>query len=213
MVSEKVAINTANPHRIETPAFGSAGHFELEELRAIMGVRRLPVDREAQCIPWHLDDLDGEWVLAPGADPDVRLLYLHGGGFVAGCSDYYLALGGRISAAAGCAVLLIDYRLAPEHPFPAAIEDAVRVHEWLTHHGPEGPAAAQSTFIAGDSAGGGLTLASLLMLRDRQRALPAGIALSAFTDMTLTGESLQTEEVTDHDQSALLAAVCARIPR
>ena len=196
MVSERGRQYVNQLH--ETPAFGTAGHFELKELRAIMGVRRLPVDREAQCIPWHLDDLDGEWVLAPGADPEVRLLYLHGGGFVAGCSDYYLALGGRISAAAGCAVLLINYRLAPEHPFPAAIEDAVRVHEWLTHHGPEGPAAAQSTFIAGDSAGGGLTLASLLMLRDRQRALPAaGIALSAFTDMTLTGESLQTEEAHD----------------
>ena len=110
MVSERGRQYVNQLH--ETPAFGTAGYFELEELRAIMGVRRLPVDREAQCIPWHLDDLDGEWVLAPGADPDVRLLYLHGGGFVAGCSDYYLALGGRISAAAGCAVL-VDLHLDP----------------------------------------------------------------------------------------------------
>lgn len=182
----------------ESPAFGAAGHFDLNELREIMGPRREPTDSAVQCIPWHLDDMDGEWVIAPGADPDLRLLYLHGGGFVSGSGAYYLAMAARLSAAAECAVLLLDYRLAPEHPFPAAIEDCVRAYEWLTTSGPNGPTPAKSTFIAGDSAGGGLTLATLLALRDRHCPLPqAGIALSAFTDMTLSGKTLQSEEAFD----------------
>ena len=95
-------------------------------------------------------------------------------------------------------LLLLDYRLAPEHPFPAAIEDCILAYEWLAALGPEGLAPAQSMFIAGDSAGGGLTLATLLALRDRGLRLPeAGILLSAFADMTLSGDSLQSEEPLD----------------
>ena len=90
-------------------------------------------------------------------------------------------MAGHISTAAQCAVLLPDYRLAPEHRFPEAIEDCIRAYEWLTRTGPAGPAQAKATFIAGDSAGGGLTLATLLTLRDRQLPLPnAGITISAF---------------------------------
>ncbi|MBT3343687.1 MAG: alpha/beta hydrolase fold domain-containing protein [Gemmatimonadetes bacterium] len=182
----------------ETPAFGAAGAFDLEELRDIMGPRREPGDSAIRCVPWQAEGLHGEWVIAPGADPDIRLLYLHGGGFVSGGSAYYLAMAGHISAAARCAVLLLDYRLAPEHPFPAAIDDCVRAYEWLRSSGPDGAGEAASIFIAGDSAGGGLTLATLLALRDRDLPLPQGaIPISAFADMTLTGESLQSEE--DHD--------------
>jgi acetyl esterase/lipase len=132
-------------------------------------------------------------VLAPGADPDLRLLYIHGGGFVSGSGGFYLALAAHISAAAKCAVLLPDYRLAPEHPFPAGLEDCVNAHEWLVANGPSGPAPSTATFIAGDSAGGSLTLATLLALRDRKLPLPAGgIPLSPVTDLTLASESLKT---------------------
>ena len=124
----------------------------------------------------------------------MRLLYLHGGGYVSGAGAFYLALAAHLSAAAQCAVLLPDYRLAPEHPFPAGLEDCIRAYQWLTVTGPVGAAAAKATFIAGDSAGGGLALATLLALRDRQLPLPrAGIALSPFTDLTLSGESLRSE--------------------
>src|ERR1700694_1511081 len=134
-----------------------------------------------------------EWVLTPGADPDVRLLYLHGGGLVSGSGGFYLTWAAHLSRAARCAVLLPDYRLAPEHPFPAGIEDCVRAHEWMIANGPSGPAPSRATFIAGDSAGGSLTLATLLALRDRKRPLPAGgIALSPVTDLTLASESLKT---------------------
>jgi acetyl esterase/lipase len=102
-------------------------------------------------------------------------------------------LAADISVAAKCAVLLPDYRLAPEHPFPAGLEDCIAAHDWLIANGPSGPGPAKATFIAGDSAGGNLTLATLLALRDRKRPLPAGgIALSAATDFTLASKSLTT---------------------
>jgi len=91
-------------------------------------------------------------------------------------------------------VLLPDYRLAPEHPFPAAIEDCVQAYQWLSAMGPDEATPARATFIGGDSAGGGLTLATLLALRDRGLPLPrAGIALSPFADLTLSGESIRSE--------------------
>jgi len=167
--------------------------FNLEGLRAGMGTRNEPHLEGVKLIRLKIGDIPCEWVLAPGADPDVRLLYLHGGGWVSGSGGNYLPLAVDISVAAKCAVLLPDYRLAPEHRFPAGLEDCIAAHEWLVANGPSGPRPAKATFIAGDSAGGNLTLATLLALRDRKRTLPAGgIAISAATDFTLASESLRT---------------------
>ena len=177
--------------RKHTP-FGTV-EFDLKALRAGMGARREPTVHGVKLIRLKIEKIPCEWVLAPGADPDVRLLYLHGGGWVSGSGGNYLPLAADISLAAKCAVLLPDYRLAPEHPFPAGLEDCVAVHDWLVANGPSGPVPAKATFIAGDSAGGNLTLATLLALRDRKRPLPAGgIALSAGTDFTLASKSLTT---------------------
>jgi acetyl esterase/lipase len=177
--------------RKNTP-FGTTD-FDLEALRAGMGARQEPAIKGVKLIRAKVGEIPCEWVLAPGADPDVRLLYLHGGGWVSGSGGNYLPLAADISVAAKCAVLLPDYRLAPEHPFPAGLEDCIAAHEWLIANGPSGPSPAEATFIAGDSAGGNLTLATLLALRDRKRPLPAGgIALSAATDFTLESESLTT---------------------
>jgi acetyl esterase/lipase len=163
-----------------------------------MGARREPTDPSVRCIPSQIDEIPCEWVIAKGADPDLRLLYFHGGGYVSGSGACYLAMVAQVSAAAQCAVFLPDYRLAPEHPFPAALEDCIGSHEWLRCNGPEGPAPAKATFIAGDSAGGGLTLATLLALRDRGLPLPkAGITVSAFADQTLTAESIRSEAQLD----------------
>lgn len=167
--------------------------FDLKGLRAGMGARREPTIKDVRLIRSKIGEIPCEWVLASGADPDVRLLYLHGGGWVSGSGGNYLPLATDLSAAAKCAVLLPDYRLAPEHPFPAGLDDCVAAHDWLIANGPSGPGRAKATFIAGDSAGGNLTLATLLALRDRKRPLPAGgIALSAATDFTLASESLKT---------------------
>ena len=181
--------------RRRKPAYGDPGNeFDLAGLRRGMGSRQEPADPDVRCIPARIGDIPCEWVVAPGADPGIRLLYLHGGGFVSGSGANYLPLAALLSAAAQCAVLLPDYRLAPEHPFPCALEDCVRAHEWMTGSGPFGPAPARATFIAGDSAGGSLTLATLLALRDRRRPMPlGGMPLSASTDLTLSGDSMRTE--------------------
>src|SRR5262245_5304113 len=177
--------------RKRTP-FGT-NDFNLEALRAGMGTRREPTIKNVKLKTVKVGDVPCEWVLAPGADPDLRLLYIHGGGFVSGCGGFYLAQAAHISAAARCAVLLPDYRLAPEHPFPAGLDDCVDVHKWMVTNGPSGARPARATFVAGDSAGGSLTLATLLALRDRKLVLPAGgIAISPATDLTLASESLKT---------------------
>ena len=177
--------------RKNTP-FGT-NDFDLAALRAGMGSRRQPTLPDVKLIKVMVGDVPCEWVLAPGADPNVRLLYIHGGGFVSGSGGFYLPLASHISAAAKCAVLLPDYRLAPEHRFPAGLDDCVLAHDWMVQNGPNGPAAASATFVAGDSAGGNLTLATLLALRDRGLSLPAGgISISPTTDLTLASDSLKT---------------------
>jgi epsilon-lactone hydrolase len=183
----------------KNPQFGAPGNeFNLQALRQMMHGRQEPDEPNVQCQRTRIDAIPAEWVLAPGANPDLRLLYLHGGGFVSGSGANYIPLAAMISAAAKCAVLLIDYRLAPEHPFPAGLEDCIRAHVWMTQHGPHGSSPAQATFIAGDSAGGGLTLATLLALRDRGLSLPVGgMPLSAFADLTLASESIRTQADTE----------------
>lgn len=179
----------------KNPQFGAPGNeFSLSGLRQGMGTRQDPADKNVTCRRSQIDGMPCEWVVAPGADPDVRLLYLHGGGYVSGVGANYLPLAADISATAGCAVLLPDYRLAPEAPFPDGLEDCIRAHEWMTGAGPSGSVTAKATFIAGDSAGGGLTLATLLALRDRGRTLPKGaIPMSAFADLTLASESIRSQ--------------------
>lgn len=172
--------------------FGTDG-FDLQALRTGMGSRHEPTIDGVTVQQVQVGDIPCAWVLAEGADSDVRLLYLHGGGFVAGTGLFYLPLAAHLSQATHCAVLLPDYRLAPEHKFPAGLEDCVQAYEWMRANSPTGPDAARATFIAGDSAGGNLVLTTLLALRDRGRPLPAGgIPISPVTDLTLASESLRT---------------------
>ena len=178
--------------RRQSPPFGEQG-FDLAGLRAGMSARQVPNVPGVTLSKVEVGDVPCEWVVTPGADPDVRLLYLHGGGWVSGSGGNYLPLAAEISLAAQCVVLLPDYRLAPEHPFPAGLEDCVAAHDWLAANGPSGPGAAKATFIAGDSAGGNLTLATLLALKERRRPIPAGaIAISPATDFTLSSQSLKS---------------------
>jgi acetyl esterase/lipase len=150
-----------------------------------------------------------EWLLAKGADPDRRLLYIHGGGWTSGNLDSHRPLSARISRAAGAAVLAVHYRLAPEHPFPAGLDDCVHAYRWLRANGPNGPAPARAVFVAGDSAGGNLTFAMLLACKERGLPLPNGaIPLSAATDFSASGESFRTRAAAD----PILAAAAAGIP-
>jgi len=182
---------------LKKPAFGAEG-FDFVGLRQWGAERRELAEFAVHTAHVEIDGIPAEWLWAEGADLEVRLLYLHGGGFVSASGLYYLPLAARLSKAVGCAVLLPDYRLAPEHRFPAALEDSILAYTWMLTKGPDGAAPAQAAFIAGDSAGGGLTLSTLLVLRDRKLRLPeAAIAISAFADLTLSGESIRTQEPHD----------------
>ena len=135
------------------------------------------------------------WVEAPGADSGRVILYLHGGGYVIGSIDTHRELAGRLSQAAAARVLIIEYRLAPEHPYPAAVEDAAAAYRWLQADGGATPAR---TVIAGDSAGGGLTVATMLALRGAGDHLPAaGVCLSPWVDMEGLGDSMTAKADVD----------------
>ncbi|HEY0301790.1 MAG TPA: alpha/beta hydrolase [Rhizomicrobium sp.] len=127
------------------------------------------------------------WILADGADAERTLLYLHGGGYCVGSLKSHRGLATDLSRAAGARVLLLDYRLGPEHPFPAAVDDAVAAYRFLLEQG----IAPQRIAIGGDSAGGGLTAATLLALRDAGLPRPAaGVLLSPWLDLSLSGASM-----------------------
>ena len=130
-----------------------------------------------------------EWVSTPDADDDRVVLYLHGGAYVIGSINTHRDLAGRISRASGARVLNVDYRLAPEHPHPAAVDDAAAAYRWLLDQDH----AAGDLAIAGDSAGGGLTVATLVALRDKGQPMPAaGVCLSPWVDLEGLGDSMTT---------------------
>jgi len=123
-----------------------------------------------------------------------HILFLHGGGFIVGSPALYRHFTWRIASAARARVLSVDYRLAPEHPFPAALDDAVTAYRWLLADGAE----PQRIAVMGDSAGGGLALSLLLRLRDESIRLPAAaVALSPWTDLALTGLSFKLNASAD----------------
>jgi epsilon-lactone hydrolase len=146
-------------------------------------------------------------VATPQSLSDRMILYLHGGAYSYGAPSHYRDFIWRIAAAASARVLCIDYRLAPEHPFPAALDDAVAAYRWLL----AGGAAPARLAIMGDSAGGGLVFGTLLRLRDEGVALPAAaVALSPWTDMALTGPSLKNNAAADPMLKAEQAPTLAR---
>jgi len=130
------------------------------------------------------DGVACEWIIPQDSLPGRVLLYLHGGGFVFGLTPQHLQMGAYLAQKMGMPILMVDYRLAPDHPFPAALEDCIEAYCWLLKQG----FSAQSIVIAGDSAGGNLTITSLMKLRDSGIPLPAAAAcLSPVTDLTEKG--------------------------
>jgi monoterpene epsilon-lactone hydrolase len=134
------------------------------------------------------------WLVAPGVDPDRVLVFLHGGGYELGSIRSDGELAARLGRASGMRVLFPEYRLAPEHPFPAAIDDVVAVWRWLC---TDQRLSASSMAVVGNSAGGGLSVALLVATRDAGEALPAaGVLMSPTVDLTSSGASM-TERVDD----------------
>jgi acetyl esterase/lipase len=136
--------------------------------------------------PVSAGGVPAEWTIAPDADADRALVYFHGGSYNAGGVGSHRALCTQLARATGLRVLSVDYRLAPEHPHPAAVEDACAALRFVWQSG----FAPSQVALAGDSAGGGLALAALVALRDAGDPLPAAVALlSPWTDLTLSGAS------------------------
>ena len=142
--------------------------------------------RGTETITINAGGVSADRVITPASRPNRHVLYLHGGAYRLGAPSTYRHFTWRVASAAQAQVLVIDYRLAPENPFPAGLEDAVSCYCWLLAEGAD----PRQIVVIGDSAGGGLALALLLKLRDNGVPLPAAaVVLSPWTDLALTGAS------------------------
>ena len=139
------------------------------------------------------DGVPAEWVAAPDAGSGA-ILYLHGGGYVTGSVISHRGMAANLSRASGCRVLTIDYRLAPENKHPAQVEDAHTAYRWMLKNGAD----ATTTIVAGDSAGGGLTVATLLSMREAGDPMAAaGVCISPWVDMEGNGDSMKSKAGVD----------------
>lgn len=146
---------------------------------------RPPTSREVQVIPVDAGGVPSEWLIPRDAVQDCALLYIHGGAWFMGSSRTHRPFASRLAHASRMRTLSINYRLAPEHPFPEGLEDCISAYDWLLQSG----IAPEKIVAAGDSAGGNLTLALLVALRDAGKPLPAGaVGLSPATDLSPAGE-------------------------
>lgn len=213
--------------------FGS-GKVDPQRLRARteQAARFSRPHRNVQVVEVAAGGVPSELLIPAGAPQDHALLYIHGGAWFLGSARTYRGFVSGLAYASGTRALTIDYRLAPENPFPAGLDDCVTAYEWLLQIG----ISADKIVVAGDSAGGNLTLALLVALRDAGRPLPAGaVTLSPATDLAMTGESNKTclhldpyfsnmgpnniipDYITDHDPcnpliSPLYANLCGLPP-
>jgi len=170
-------------------------------------------EADFQFIPVDAAGVKAEWVLAPNVDTSRRLLYIHGGAYTMGSPKSHRRLTSKFSEVANAAVLSIDYRLMPEHPRMAGVEDSRTAYRWLLDNGPDGASAASAVFVAGDSAGGNLTLSLIAWVRDQGlRAPNAAVALSPSTDGSLGSPSLKGNLATDPMLGPLFKSL-TKIPR
>jgi monoterpene epsilon-lactone hydrolase len=153
-----------------------------------------PVADDIKCEEADIDGVPAEWSIAPGADASRVLLYFHGGGYCSGSIVSHRRLVTEAGRAASVRTLAVGYRLAPEHPFPTALHDALAAWRFLRSQG----IAAGRIAVGGDSAGGGLALALIAQLRDAREELPGCIWLvSPWTDLTMSGSTLLTKDAED----------------
>ena len=157
-------------------------------------VSQFPVDADMTVERVNAGGVAGEWVSVPGASKDRVVVWLHGGGYVIGSTRTHRELSGRLSRATGARVLCLDYRLSPENPFPAPVEDAMMAYRWLLSNGTE----PKKIMFGGESAGGGLTVSALVALRYVGEPLPAGgVCMSSWADLAHTGNSIKANAAVD----------------
>lgn len=143
---------------------------------------------------FKIGDMNAEWIVPEGAAQNKIVMYIHGGGFISGTCHTHRMHAAKFSKVFGTKMLLFDYRLAPEHPFPAAVEDCVSAYNWLTGEGYE----PSNIIVMGESAGGTLTLSTLIALKDKGIELPkAAVSISPITDLTCQADSFRTNAKRD----------------
>jgi alpha/beta hydrolase family protein len=199
-------------------------HSEIDAIRTLLGSKPRPVGwserrqrinevgstwpvaSDVKCETVDCDGVAGEWSIAPGSEPWRVLLYFHGGGYCSGSIVSHRRLVTEAGRAAGTRTLAIDYRLAPEHPYPAAHDDALTAWRFLRRQG----IAAADIAVGGDSAGGNLTLGLIGRLRAAGEELPACAWLvSPWTDLTMSGSTLATKDaVGSADPQGLSRRAC-----
>ncbi len=172
------------------------GDLSIQEQRAAMesDFTQLPLAPDVRCEAVDAGGVPAEFVSTPESDEGRVIYYLHGGGYVIGSIITHRDIASRLARAAKARILLVDYRLAPENPFPAAVEDSVAGYRWLLSSGVK----PGRVVIAGESAGGGLTAATLVALKEAGEPLPAAaVCVSPWADMECTGESMVTRADAD----------------
>ncbi|MCF6220112.1 MAG: alpha/beta hydrolase [Robiginitomaculum sp.] len=150
-------------------------------------------------IPAGWGDIGGEWVTTKKSDPDKRILYIHGGAFTVGSAISHRPLTSKLAELTGASVCAINYRLMPEHKRMASVKDSRTAYKWILENGPDGPFSVKKLAVAGDSAGGNLTLSTIQWARNEGlRPADAVVALSPATDGTFSGSSIRDNIDTDH---------------
>ncbi len=173
---------------------GDAFKTSVAQIREMMAAGILPLPEGATRKDFERNGITHCHIGAPDVRNDRGVLYLHGGGYVLGSLDTHAELMARVAASCRAPVLGVDYRLAPEHPYPAAIDDALASYEHLIEAGIK----PEAIVLAGDSAGGGLALALLLKLKELGKPMPAGAVLfSPWSDLTGSGDSVQSRGEVD----------------
>lgn len=181
--------------KLKTPVVDE--NFSVTQFRekidsAAVRFNRLPADIDIKTV--DIDGMNGEWLIPVGAPQNKVILYIHGGGFISGSCLTHRMHVSKFVKGSDLKVLVFDYRLAPEHPYPAALEDSLSAYKWLLKQDYK----STDIVITGESAGGSLTLAALIAIRDQGLPLPkAAVAISPCTDLTCSAESLRTNAKRD----------------
>jgi acetyl esterase/lipase len=162
---------------------------EIADVRVQFDAMGAPIADDIKVEKVDADGVPCQMLTPPGADADRVIVYVHGGGYVFGSLVSHGGAVGEVARAGKCCALQVDYRLAPEHPYPAAVEDACTAYRYLVANGT----APEKITIMGDSAGGGLTIAAIVALRDAGDTGPgAAVCLSPWVDLEGTGESVKS---------------------
>lgn len=169
---------------------------QVASLRRLLDVSTIPfsLPRGVKSEMIQIGDMAAEWYHPPNADMGRVILFVHGGGYSVGSIQTHRSLAARIAETAKCVSLSIEYRLAPEHPFPAALEDVIHTYEWLILKGYD----PEDITLVGDSAGGGLIMSALITLREMGSPQPAGAALMCpWVDLSFSGNSASENQSQD----------------